>query len=132
MTTQTQAAPGRTPETGVRSQSEPPDPFQPAVDIRDSGAAVTLVADVPGARTDGITVAFEEGVLTVEAAVAARQLPGRIVQREYGIGDYRRMFQLGNGFDASQIVAEYRNGVLTIHVPRLAAVRPRKIEVRPA
>jgi HSP20 family molecular chaperone IbpA len=93
---------------------------------------VTLVADVPGARTDGITVAFEEGVLTVEAAVAARQLPGRIVQREYGIGDYRRMFQLGNGFDASQIVAEYRNGVLTIHVPRLAAVRPRKIEVRPA
>jgi HSP20 family molecular chaperone IbpA len=132
MTTQTQAAPGRTPETGVRSQIEPPDPFQPAVDIRDSGAAVTLVADVPGARTDGITVAFEEGVLTVEAAVAARQLPGRIVQREYGIGDYRRMFQLGNGFDASQIVAEYRNGVLTIHVPRLAAVRPRKIEVRPA
>jgi HSP20 family protein len=132
MTTQTQAAPGRTPETGARSQIEPPEPFQPAVDIRDSGAAVTLVADVPGARTDGITVAFEEGVLTVEAAVAARQLPGRIVQREYGIGDYRRTFRLGNGFDASQIVAEYRHGVLTIHVPRLAAVRPRKIEVRPA
>jgi len=34
------------------------------------------------------------------------------------------------GGDASQITADYRRGVLTIRVPRLAAVRPRKVEVR--
>ena len=54
----------------------------------------------------------------------------RGVLQEYGIGDYRRSFRLGDDFDASQITADYRNGVLTIRVPRLAAVRPRKIEVR--
>jgi HSP20 family molecular chaperone IbpA len=64
--------------------------------------------------------------------VPQRSLPGRQLVQEYGIGDYRRSFRLGEGFDASQISAEYRKGVLTIHVPRLAAVRPRKIEVRPA
>jgi HSP20 family protein len=132
MTTQTHAAPGRTAEPKPGGPVEAVQPFQPAVDIRDSGAAVTLVADVPGARADGIDVAFEDGVLTVAATVAARRLPGRMVQQEYGVGDYRRTFRLGEGFDASQIVAECRNGVLTIHVPRLAAVRPRKIEVRSA
>ena len=80
----------------------------------------------------GPNVSFEDGVLSVHAKVPQRSLPGRQLVQEYGIGDYRRSFRLGEGFDASQISAEYRKGVLTIHVPRLAAVRPRKIEVRPA
>jgi HSP20 family protein len=104
--------------------------YQPNVDICDRGAEVLLVADIPGARADGIDVSFEEGVLSVHAAVPTRELPGRSVHEEYGIGDYRRTFRLGDEFDASQITADYRRGVLTIHVPRLAAVRPRKVEVR--
>jgi len=62
--------------------------------------------------------------------VPPRELDGRAVRQEFGIGDFRRSFRLGEDFDASQITADYRRGVLTIHVPRLAAVRPRKIEVR--
>jgi len=104
--------------------------FHPAVDVCDRGAEVTIVADVPGARADGIDVSFDDGVLTVHATVPPRSLPGRPLAREYGIGDFRRAFRLGEGFDAAQITAECRAGVLTVHVPRLAAVRPRKIEVR--
>ena len=106
--------------------------FQPNVDICDRGGEVVLVCDVPGATPDGIDVAFEDGVLSVNAAVPPRDLPGRSVWREYGIGDYRRSFRLGDGFDASLITADYRRGVLTIRVPRLAAVRPRKVAVRTA
>lgn len=104
--------------------------YQPNVDICDCGAEVMLVADIPGARRDGIEVSFEDGILSVQAAVPPREAAGRSVLQEYGIGDYRRSFRLGDDFDASQITADYRNGVLTIRVPRLAAVRPRKIEVR--
>ena len=114
------------------AQAETTLTYQPNVDICDCGPEVLIVADIPGARTDGIEVSFEDGVLSLHAKVPARELPGRAVGQEYGIGDYRRSFRLGEGFDASQISAEYRKGVLTIHVPRLAAVRPRKIEVRPA
>ena len=56
--------------------------------------------------------------------------PGRPVRQEYGIGNYRRSFRLGEGFDTAQITADYARGVLTVRVPRLAAVRPRKVEVR--
>lgn len=106
--------------------------YQPNVDIRDCGAEITLVADIPGARPDGIDVSFEDGVLSLHAAVPPRDLPGRPIRQEYGIGAYRRSFRLGEDFDASQIAAEYRRGVLTITVPRRAAVRPRKIAVQTA
>ena len=106
--------------------------FQPGVDVYDCGTDVTVVADIPGARPDGIDVTFDDGVLSLTAAVPDRDLPGRGVRQEYGVGDYRRSFRLGDGFDASLITADYRRGVLTIRVPRLAAVRPRKVEVRTA
>ena len=121
--------------TAAPRQESPQQPaltYQPNVDVCDLGAEVRLFCDLPGARTESIDVAFEDGVLTVHAQVPPRPLPGRSVVQEYGIGDYRRSFRLGEGFDAAQIAAEYRRGVLTVHVPRLAAVRPRKIEVRPA
>ena len=104
--------------------------YQPNVDIRDEGVAVVFDADMPGATPAGIDVTFEDGVLSVRATVPPRDLPGRAIRQEYGIGDYRRSFRLGEGFDASQITADYARGVLTVRVPRLAAVRPRKVEVR--
>ena len=76
--------------------------YSPHVDICDAGGKVMLIAD----------------------------LPGKALAQEYGIGDYRRSFRLGEGFDPSEITAEAKHGVLTIHVPRLAAVRPRKIVVQ--
>lgn len=104
--------------------------FQPNVDIHDMGGDVIFTADIPGARADGIDVTFEDGVLTMHAAVPTREQPGRAIRQEYGIGNYRRSFRLGEGFDASLITADYARGVLTVRVPRLAAVRPRKVEVR--
>lgn len=104
--------------------------YQPNVDICDRSEEVVFVADIPGARADGIDVTFEDGVLSLHAAAPLRDLPGRPLQQEYGVGDFRRSFRLGDGFDAARISADYRRGVLTIRVPRLAAVLPRKVEVR--
>lgn len=103
--------------------------FSPHVDVYDSGETVTLCADLPGAQPDEIDIQYEDGVLRLHAPVQPRELPGRMLRQEYGIGDYRRSFRIGEGFDPSQISAEARNGVLRIHVPRLAATRPRKIAV---
>ena len=125
MTTETQTAPATRAAEPATALT-----YQPNVDIRDLGEAVVFDADIPGASPDGIAVTFEDGVLAVQAAVPPRDLPGRPLRQEYGIGNYRRSFRLGEGFDASQITADYARGVLTIRVPRLATVRPRKVEVR--
>jgi HSP20 family protein len=106
--------------------------YQPHVDIRDRGTEVVFVADVPGATAEGIDVTFDGGVLSIRADVAPRGLSGRVVRQEYGVGDYRRSFRLGDGFDATAIAADYRKGVLTIRVPRAAAALPRKVPVASA
>jgi len=104
--------------------------YQPNVDASDRGTEVVLVADMPGASATTIDVTFEDGVLALHGRVVPRPPSGRVIRQEYGIGDYRRSLRLGAGFDGTRIAADYRQGVLTIRVPRLTAVLPRKIEVR--
>ena len=125
----------RTPGRAAHAGKAPHRPngglmYNPNVDVCDCGAEVRILADVPGTRADAIDVRFEDGVLSIHAAVLPRSLPGRLLRHEYGVGDYRRSFRLGEGFDASLITAELSHGVLNVRVPRLAAVRPRKVEVR--
>lgn len=104
--------------------------YQPHVDLRVEQGDVVVVVDVPGATPGSIDVAFADGVLSLHAQVPARDVPGRVVRQEYGIGDFRRQFRLGEGFDATGITAVYALGVLTVRVPKLAAVRPRKVPVQ--
>jgi HSP20 family molecular chaperone IbpA len=104
--------------------------YQPHVDLWVEEGDVVIVADMPGARAESIDVSFADGVLSLHARVAARELPGRHLRQEYGIGDFRRSFRLGEGFDATGITAVFRLGVLTVRVPKVSGVRPRKVAVQ--
>jgi len=105
--------------------------YLPLVDILERADEIVLKADVPGTKPEDIDINFEDGILTIYAKVQPRQEPGtQYLLREYGIGDYHRSFQVSEAIDASKISAEYSDGVLTIHLPKAEAVRPRKIPVQ--
>jgi hypothetical protein len=76
MVTHTQPAPTRTAAPATEAGLT----FRPNVDICDRGTEVVMVADVPGAGVGRIDVGFDDGVLTVHAAVPPRPLPGRAVR----------------------------------------------------
>ncbi len=104
--------------------------YRPNVDILETKDELVLLADVPGAESDGIDINFEDGMLTLLAKVTPRQHDDvEYLTREYGIGDYYRTFQVSESIDASKISAEYADGVLTLHLPKTEAVKPRKITV---
>lgn len=104
--------------------------FRPNCDIVEREDELLVLADVPGARGDQIDVKFEDGALTIHAPVERRQAPDtEYLLCEYGVGDYWRTFQVSEVVDASKISAEYANGVLTLHLPKAEAVKPRKIAV---
>lgn len=107
--------------------------YEPLVDIVERAEELLLVADVPGVAVDTIDIRFEDGQLSIHGSVAARYTgTGRWVQREYGIGDYHRTFRVGQRIDANKIHATYEAGVLTVHLPKIEAVKPRKINVQVA
>ena len=105
--------------------------YRPAVDIVELPGELRVVADVPGASKEGIDINFEKGVLTIHAKVEPRHAEEMdYLLREYGVGDYYRVFTVSENIDASKISAEYADGILTLHLPKSVAAQPRKIEVR--
>ena len=106
--------------------------YVPSVDIVEQDDEMMLLADVPGARPDDVDITYERGQLTIHGKVTPREDPERTdyFLREYGVGDFYRSFQIGEGVDNSQIEAELHDGVLTLHLPKSPEVLPRKIELK--
>lgn len=104
--------------------------YRPNVDIVETAEELLVLADVPGLRAEDLDINFEEGTLTLHGRVPPRQAEGtNYLVREYGVGDFYRSFQVSEHVDAARIHAEYADGVLTLHLPKTEAVKPRKIAV---
>lgn len=118
-------------ETSVARRAEPTPTFRPSVDILETAEKFSIIVDLPGVRPDGIDVVIEQGVLTLKAAVTPRvRERARPLLSEYGVGNFERSFKLGEDVDTERINAEFKNGVLTLTLPKAEATKARKIEVR--
>lgn len=105
--------------------------FRPNVDIVETPDELIVFADVPGVAKDDVDIQFENGTLTLWGRVRPRQSEGTsFVLREYGVGDFHRSFRVSEQIDAGRITAKLNGGVLTLHLPKAEAARPRKISVK--
>ncbi|MBN1997440.1 Hsp20/alpha crystallin family protein [candidate division KSB1 bacterium] len=105
--------------------------FIPATDIMETKDAIILSAEMPGADAASIDVTLENDVLTIQAHVEP-QFPEEMtpLYREYSIGDYQRSFTLNEHIDRDKIHAEFRNGILTLNLPKAEPVKPKQIKVK--
>jgi len=102
----------------------------PRVDIFETDSELLLLADMPGVRPDQIDLRYERGELVLRGKVESAPERGQPVFEEYERGDFYRVFQIHETIDASKIEAEYKNGVLTVHLPKQEAVKPKQVQVR--
>lgn len=113
-----------------KEETRAPERFlRPAVSIVEDEAGLLLTADLPGASKDGLDINVDKGILTIKAEVS-RQLPGRPIYSEFEWAPYFRQFQMPDVIDQTKVRAELNNGVLTLHLPKAEAAKPRKIEVQ--
>jgi len=101
----------------------------PRVDIYENREEFLLVADLPGVKSDALSIHVEDAELTLEATRSS-STPGPAVVSEHRDVDFRRAFLLPQGIDRDKIDAELKNGVLRLHLPKSDALRPRLIQVR--
>jgi len=132
MTTENMVAPEATEAqvAGVeRARNE--QVYRPNVDILETADELVLVADLPGVNADAVDIHFEQGELTIRGRAKPRYAAGtKFLLNEYGVGEFYRTFRVGEQVDSSRIHAQYHDGVLALHLPKVEAVKPRKIAVK--
>ncbi len=107
-------------------------PWTPAVDVLETENELVLRADLPGVEMKDIDIQLENGTLTLrgERKFQADAKNGGYHRIERSYGAFVRYFTLPETVDPENVRADYKNGVLTILVPKKEAAKPRQIKVQ--
>jgi len=109
-------------------------PWSPSVDIYETENELVLKADLPEVKLEDIEVRVENLTLTLKGERKFEKdesVKGHHrIERSYG--SFERSFTVPATVDSEKVAADYRNGVLTVKLPKKEAAKPRqvKIEVR--
>ena len=103
----------------------------PAVDIYENENEILLFADMPGVHKDDITVNIENGKLAISGV---RRLDHQGVSNweEFLDVEYVRSFSIPQTINVEDVEAKLKGGVLTLHLPKSEAAKPRLIEIKAA
>jgi len=103
----------------------------PALDVWETENEIVYAFDLPGIPEDEIEVELEDGSLTVSAERERQhqESDDRFYRFERRFGTFSRTIGLPQGVDESGINADYKNGVLEVHVRKPEQVKPRRIQV---
>ncbi|MGQ0429754.1 MAG: Hsp20/alpha crystallin family protein [Gammaproteobacteria bacterium] len=106
--------------------------WSPVADIAETDEEYLVKAELPGIKREEVKVALEDGMLTIsgerrqEKEVKERRM--HRIERFYGT--FSRSFWLPDDADADLIRADCKEGVLTVHIPKTQASKPKAIEIK--
>ena len=103
-------------------------------DIEDKGDRFVLTAELPGYEKDDISIDVSEDMLTIKAEMHSEnteETENRYIRKERREGFLCRSFNV-SGIDTEDIFAEYKNGILTLEMPKTEPESPdvRRIEIQ--
>jgi len=117
--------------TRLMSEPRTSRPWSPAVDILETEDALVLRADLPDVKAEDIDVRVENNTLTLSGKRnfdKDETVKGwHRIERSYG--EFVRSFQVPSTVDTEKVAADYKNGVLTISLPKKEAAKPRQVKV---
>lgn len=106
-------------------------PWVPAVDIQETDHELIVKADVPDVEMKNIDVRLENGTLTLrgERKFEAKKTEGGWHRVERSYGSFERAFAVPETVNPEGVKADYKNGVLTVTLPKKEVAKPRQIKV---
>ena len=108
--------------------------WAPAVDVQETDKEYIVKADLPDVRKEDVKVGIEDGVLTLEGErKQEKDEKGKKFHRvERVYGKFVRRLALPMEVDAQKVAADFKDGVLNVHMPKAVTVKPRAIDVKVA
>jgi HSP20 family protein len=120
----------------TRLLSEPQNnrPWAPAVDVYETENDLVFKADLPEVELKDIDVRVENQTLTIagQRRFEKQNSGGGYHRIERNYGNFTRSFSVPNTFDTDHVNASYKNGVLTVTLPKKEAAKPRQIKIESA
>ena len=106
--------------------------WSPLVDITEVDHEYLFKADLPEMKKDDVKVTIENGILYIsgERRAEKEEKKKKFHRLERLFGTFERRFTLPEDADPTKIVAEFRDGVLQVHLPKRPMPKPRPIEVK--
>jgi HSP20 family protein len=108
--------------------------WSPAADVQETETEFLIKADLPDVAKEDVKVQVEDGVLTVQGERRREEETNgkrfHKVEREYG--KFVRRFALPIEIDPDKVQAEFKNGVLNVHLPKTAKATAKAIDVKVA
>jgi HSP20 family protein len=108
--------------------------WAPAMDVEETDKEYLIKADLPDVRREEVKVGIEDGILSVEGErKQEKEEKGRKFHRvERAYGRFVRRMSVPTDVDAAKVAAEFKDGVLKVHLPKSATAKPRMIDVKVA
>jgi HSP20 family protein len=103
----------------------------PAMDIAENDSEVTASLELPGLKREDIKVSVQDDVLTVTGEKKQEQTEdaGRVHKVERSYGYFKRVVSLPTSVDAGKVKATYKDGLLTISLPKTESKKPKEIAI---
>ena len=106
--------------------------WAPAVDIVESAQEYLVKAELPGVNKDDVKITIDKGLLTLSGERKLEQdnkdKKQHRIERFYGT--YARSFSIPDDVAADRIAADYKDGVLCIHLPKTETRKAQAVEVK--
>ena len=120
--------------TGSPVRGDRASAFTPAVDIEETADEFVFKADLPGMSQKDVKVNLLGDTLTIrgERKQVTEQKNGGMHRTERIYGAFERTFRLGTPVRSDKVSAQYRDGVLEVHVPKAEEAKPREVEIQVA
>ena len=119
--------------TTPAEQTTPGAVFTPQVDIFETEKEITLLADIPGVKSDKLNIDLRDDILTITGDVElVESATEEDVLIEYETGRFYRQFTLSEVIDQNKIDAKLGDGVLRLTLPKVEKATPRKIAIKSA
>jgi len=105
--------------------------WSPALDLYQSNDNMIAVVELPGMRKEDIEISLHDGTLTIsgERKRETSSNGEKAERTERYIGTFRRSIALPTRLDANKVSAAYRDGILTVTLPKAEEVKPKQIQV---
>jgi HSP20 family protein len=115
---------------GMNSFRDQPWHWGWGLDVREAADAVTVRAEMPGFDTDDIDLQVEDNRLVIRAAHKAEGGDPKGQGQTWQRREYYQAVSLPAGVDADTVDASFRNGVLSVRLPKTEAAKGRKVTIR--